>query len=114
MKVFNKIFGLALVTLIMTACGSSTPVTQPVTATNGGGYYNQNGQWVQTGQPGQPGYPVQGQGGCVPLQSQLSFTANGAQMSSTSILAGSFPAQSGLGSYGQVVMGGGGFNGAQG
>ncbi len=114
MKVFNKVLGLAVLAIAMTACGNNQPISQPVTGTNTGGYYNQNGQWVQTGQPGQMNGGVQGQGGCVPLQSALTFTANGAQMSSTSILAGSFPQQTGLGTYGQVMMGASGYGQGQG
>ena len=100
MKTFSQLFAFAIIALGLSACGANN--NNGYQYQNGQqGYYNSNGQWVQTGYNGQ-------QGGCVPLQSALTFSAQGPRISATDLLAGMLPANSRApGQYGQVVMGGG-------
>jgi hypothetical protein len=99
MKTLSQILGLALIASSLAACGSSNnsagaalAAQQAAAAANG----------IQTAA-----------GGCIQLGAPLPFTANGAAIDSTKILAGNFPASSGIQQFfgqlgfGQVVMGGG-------
>jgi hypothetical protein len=99
MKTFSQLFAFAIIALGLSACGANN--NNGLQYQNGQqGYYNQQGQWVQTGSGAQ--------GGCVPLQSALTFSAQGPRISATDLLAGMLPANSRApGQYGQVVMGGG-------
>jgi len=96
MKNVIKLFSIALVAVGLAACG------------------NNNGQIVGYDAYGNPIYSngtqtgYVGQGGCVPLQSALTFTAQGASINSAVILAGMLPSNStSPGQHGQVVMGSG-------
>jgi|GEM_PF-3354250 len=96
MKNLMKLFSIAVVAVGLAACGT-----------------NNNGQIVGYDAYGNPIYSngtqtgYVGQGGCVPLQSALTFTAQGASINSAVILAGMLPSGStSPGQHGQVVMGG--------
>ncbi len=92
MKTLSQILGFALIASSLAACGNSS---------------NQQAAALAAQQQATANGFQTGAGGCVPLGSALAFTANGAAVNSTTILAGSFPQSSGIGSYGQVTMGGG-------
>lgn len=102
MKTLNRIFGAALLSMALAACGSQNSNPYAMNP-----YLNPNGLNPNT------------QSGCQNLQSgTFSFSAQGAQLDTVKILAGNIPAQSynlvtGLmssspraGNYGQVAMGG--------
>jgi hypothetical protein len=92
-----RIFGAALLAMTLAACGSSN--TNPYM--NGYNPYSTNGY---------NNYNMQG--GCQPLQQgTFSFTAQGAQMDSTILLAGNVSSGPHYGNYGQVTMGGMGATG---
>lgn len=98
MKNVTTLFAYAMIAIGLAACGNQNNGTQQ-------GYYNAQGQWVQTGST--TNYGTVGAGGCVPLGQQLSFTIQGASVNSAVVLGGLLPANSTRpGQYGQAVMGG--------
>lgn len=94
MKTIN-LFALAVIAMGLTACGNQNTNPYVNAQYNNGLYGNQAGYGNY-------------QGGCVPIQNgAFTFTAQGAQMNSAIILAGTLPANSTRpGTYGQVTMGG--------
>ena len=86
MKTLSRIFSLAIVALAVTACGGSN--------NNTAGYANTAG--YQTGSVS---------------SGVIGFSGTGATISQTSVLAGMFPANSGVGSYGQLMAGGSNISG---